>query len=265
MACGWAAPWPRPLPIHLPIRSSGSSATTPHWLGPGPQDSTLCGDVDNTGLQSKLTQDTRTGRLESTQKGSHGPSSPGNTEKPRKELKIYPHPTLPFPSPPLPTPRHRAGSQHSRPGAREVPLCPQVHGHTVDKNLYMDTDTQITLQNTALPWPGASSCHAPSCQDPFPGRPTLIPQPGASQPQAPLHSLRARGARLAEAARPPDPGPRQAHAHSQLHAALRKASGSTGGFLGNGMGSHRRPGIGQGRFHFFTASFVLDLEGQAEF
>ena len=47
-----------------------------------------------------LPVDTRTGRLESTQEGSQGSSSPGGTGKPRKGLKIYPILPHPHPSPP---------------------------------------------------------------------------------------------------------------------------------------------------------------------
>lgn len=73
--------------------------------------------------------DTQTGNLGSIQKGSQG-SSPGGTGKPRKGYKIYPHPIPHYPSPALPTPKPRAGSQHGRRGARQVPLQPQAHEHT---------------------------------------------------------------------------------------------------------------------------------------
>lgn len=151
VAGGRAAPWPRPLPIRPPIRSSGSSATAPHWLCTGPQDSTPWGKTQESSPNWHRMPPvaTRIGRLGPTREGSQGSSSPGSTGKAQERTQDLPQPIPPPFSPPHPQTRSKNPTWQAW-GRRSAPPDPKRMDTQRDTNLYMDTDTESSHSGTQL-------------------------------------------------------------------------------------------------------------------
>lgn len=165
-AGGWAAPRPRPLPIHPPIRSSSSSATTPHWLFPGPpglHPLAGCG-------QYGFLVPTHTGYLlwipgqrdwDQPRRKTRGPLLLGAQECPGKDSRFTPSLIPPRSSRP---PDHE---QEANMAGLVQEKGPKHMDTQIDMNLYKDTDIKSSHSGTHLcPSPLQAPATAPSTKTP---------------------------------------------------------------------------------------------------